>query len=418
MNFKRLIFFFFLITSKIILSQVAQEIPPPNYIKTIQFEQDDTTLNGIPIMEFGSQFEVNFDDIVGDEAFYYYKIKYYDFDWNPTQLSRNEYLEGIDNVRIQNTENSLNSLQIYTHYRIFFPNQSVTQLKKSGNYTIELYNDDDEIIFIRKFILYERQNINIEVAVQRSRTLKHIHQKQNVQFTINTNDFPIINPNNNLKTLILQNRNLQTSINHLKPQYNFANKYIYRYNEESSFWGGNEYWNFDNKEIRNATLNISHVELKNLYHHHLYTHRPRKEAIYTYNPDINGNFVVRNIAANNNDIESEYVWVHFSLASPTIKNKEIHVYGNFNYYNCNENTLLKYDKQSKIYRGKILLKQGFLNFKFVTKDHNNYIDEGAFAGNFDKTENEYIVLAYYRKPGGRFDRAIGIGSNNSTNITN
>jgi len=398
-------------------AQVAIEIPPPEYIKTIQFEQGGNNLNGIPLIEFGSSFEVNFDDIIGDEAFYYYQIKYYNFDWTPTQLSRNEYLDGIDDIRIQDTENSLNSLQIYTHYRVRFPNQNVTRLKISGNYVFELYNDNEELVFTKKFILY-RRGATIQAEIKRSRDLKYINQKQNVQFTINTNDQLIVNPEKNLKTIVLQNQNLNTAIVGLKPQYTIGSKFIYKYNQESSFWAGNEYWNFDNKDVRNATVNISHIELKDIYHNYLYAHAPRKKRIYTYNPDINGNFAIRNLTATNNDIEAEYVWLHFILRIPKIKNKEVHLYGGFNNYTCDESTLLTYDPLSRGYIGKRLFKQGFYNFKYVTKDDDDIIDHGAISGNFDKTENEYNIITYYRAPGARYDKIIGIGTASSANITN
>ncbi len=418
MIIKKAFFYLALVLSPYVIAQKAIEMTPPDYIKTIQFEQNGTNLNGIPILEFENSFEINFDDIVGDEAFYYYKIKYYNFDWTPTQLSRNEYLDGIDNIRIQDTENSLNSLQIYTHYRVRFPNRNVTRLKKSGNYIFELYNDDEELMFSKKFILYERNRISIQAEVKRSRSIQYINQKQNVQFIIDSNDFMIINPQKNLKTIIFQNQNLRTSIDNLKPQYNIGNQYVYKYNEESSFWGSNEYWNFDNKEIRNATVNISHIELKDIYHNYLYPHRPRKNTTYTYNPDVNGNFVIRNLTATNNDVEAEYAWLHFTLVTPKIKDKEVHIYGGFNNYTTDTSTLLKYNPVARGYTGQVLLKQGFHNFKYVTKDVNGVINEGAISGNFDKTENEYIILAYYRGPGDRFDRIIGVGSTNSANITN
>ncbi|MAO07962.1 MAG: DUF5103 domain-containing protein, partial [Alteromonas sp.] len=51
-------------------------------------------------------------------------------------------------------------------------------------------------------------------------------------------------------------------------------------------------------------------------------------------------------------------------------------------------------------------------------DRDGSIEEGAICGNFWQTENDYTVLAYYRGPGERFDRIIGMGRGNSTVITN
>ena len=46
-------------------------------------------------------------------------------------------------------------------------------------------------------------------------------------------------------------------------------------------------------------------------------------------------------------------------------------------------------------------------------DYKNSLD-----GNFWQTENNYQILVYYRKPGGRFDELVGLGQTNSSQITN
>lgn len=397
-------------------AQKAFDLTPPEYIKTVQVSQAGVNLPGIPLIEYGTSFEISFDDIMGDEAYYHYKISYYDYDWKKTILSKNEYLEGLDNFRILDTENSLTTLQIYTHYRLQIPNQNTKALSKTGNYLLEIYNDDEELVFTKKFIVFQRQSF-VRSWVKRSRNLNFIHEKQIVQFEIETEQ-PIINPHKNLKTVIMQNHNLKTAIYDLQPQFNFGNKFTYKYDQESSFWGGNEYWNFDNKEIRNATINISHIELKEIYHNYLYAHFSRKNRSYTFNPDINGNYVIRNLNATNNDIEADYVWLHFSLKIPKTKNKEVHLHGGFNDFETDNSTLLTYNPLTKSYQGKRLFKQGFYNFKYITKNKKGEIEPGSISGNFDKTENEYTILAYYRNPGQRFDAVIGLGNTTSVNISN
>ena len=52
-------------------------------------------------------------------------------------------------------------------------------------------------------------------------------------------------------------------------------------------------------------------------------------------------------------------------------------------------------------------------------DENGKIDPKIQpGGNFWQTENEYQILVYYRRPGGRFDELVGYGQTNSTDITN
>ena len=217
----------------------------------------------------------------------------------------------------------------------------------------------------------------------------------------------------------MQNNNLKTAITDLKPQYTIGTELIYRYDQESSFWGGNEFLNFDNKDVRAANNGVRSVDLKDLYENYLFTDISRADRPYTYNPDINGNFVVRNINAPDPTIEAEYVVMHFSLQYfEDIGDKELHIYGNFNNWTIDGSTYLKYDEYSDTYKTSRLFKQGFYNYKYVLVDRDGSIDEGAVSGNFWQTENDYTVLVYYRELGGRYDRLIGLGMANSTNITN
>ncbi|MFD2564489.1 type IX secretion system plug protein [Aquimarina rubra] len=395
----------------------VEEVNPPDYIKTIQLFGSEE-FSGTPILKLGEPLTIRFDDINGDEADYYYKITYYNFDWTPSALYKNEYLNGFDDIRIVNYENSFNTLQLYSHYILRIPNEDTRGLKVSGNYMIEIYNDDDEIVFSRKFIVYENLS-NVKVYTKRSRDLKYINTRQAVQFEISSPSEILKNPKRTVKTLVIQNNDLKNAITDLIPQFTIANSLVYKYDTEASFWGGNEYLFFDNKEVRSPTANIRRIDLQEIYNNYLYSDIVRANRIYTYNPDINGNFVIRNLRAQNSNTEADYVWMHFSLECyEPLDGGEIHIYGNFNNYVTDDSTRLSYDKENAIYTTKRLFKQGFYNYKYVLVKPDGTIDPGFISGNFDETENEYVVIPYYRAPAARYDRAIGKGIGNSRNITN
>lgn len=398
--------------------EVVTEILPPEYIKTIQLF-GGSEFSGTPVIELGQSIHLEFDDINGDESDYYYKITHHNFDWSPSPLYKNEYLDGFDDVRILNYENSFNTLQLYSHYNLTIPNEDTRGVKVSGNYIITIYDSDEELVFSKKFIVYEKV-ASVKVYTKRSRDLKFINTKQSVQFEIESSKELLRNPKQNVKTLVMQNNDLAHAITNLIPQYTVTNNLIYRYDTESSFWAGNEFLFFDNKEIRSATANIRTTELgEDLYHNYLYTDRVRANRNYTYYPDINGSFVVRNLRADDQDVEADYVWMHFTLESyESAGDGEIHLYGNFNNYQIDESTKMNYDKTKGIYYNQRLFKQGFINYKYILVNRDGSIDPGFISGNFDETENEYTVIPYYRAPGARYDRAIGLGSGNSRNITN
>ncbi|HET8884988.1 MAG TPA: DUF5103 domain-containing protein [Salinimicrobium sp.] len=406
----------FFILPFISFSQIT-ETPPPNFIKTISFGSGNNW-GGIPIIKLGKPIILEFDDIIGDEADYYYSIEHFNFDWTPSGLAESEYLEGFDNIRISNYENSFNTLQIYSHYSLRIPNTDTRALKLSGNYLLSILDANQNVVFSKKFIIYEPIT-KVGVQIKRSRDLSVIEEKQVVHFTINSEELILKNPEENVKTLVLQNGNLKSAKTHLKPQYTLGTELVYKYDQEASFWGGNEFLEFDNKDLRAATMNVRFVELEDLYHHYLFSNFVRSTRPYTYNPDINGGFLVRTLQGQNPDVEAEYVWVHFTLESyQPMGNGKLYIYGGFNHFNISEETELTYNYNTGLYETALLIKQGFYNYKYVYVDGNGEVVPGFVSGNFDETENEYQVVVYYRDIGGRYDRVIGMGTGNSSNITN
>jgi len=361
---------------------------------------------------------LEFDDLIGNEADYYYTIDHYNFDWSTTQLAKSEYLSGFDNQRIRDYDNSFNTYQIYSHYRLTIPNEQTRGLLKSGNYLISIYDDDDVLMFSRKFMIVE-ELVNVGVDIKRSRDVKYINGKQSVDFVIATNSINFNNPLETIKTLVVQNNNLNTAITNLKPQYTLGNQLIYRYTTESSFWAGNEYLFFENKDVRAANVGVQFIDLQDIYHNYLFADVERSKKPYTYNPDINGNFLVTALDADDVSIEADYTMIHFSLLYPQLTNgSAIYVYGNFNNYALNKENKMVFNPQSGYYETAFKLKQGFYNYKYVLVDAKGKLNEGAICGNFYQTENDYKVLVYYRDLGGRYDRLIGLGKASSVNISN
>ena len=398
-------------------AQGIEETAPPVFIRSVIFN-GDSEFSGTPVIPLGHPLRLEFDDIIGDEANYYYTIEHFNYDWTPSDLVESEYLEGFDEVRITEYENSYNTLLLYSHYSLQIPNQDTRGVKVSGNYLLSIFNENDELVFSRKFMVYEPITL-VEVEVKRARDVKFIHTHQVVNFSVNPQEFILKNPEENVKAVILQNNNLKTGIYGISPQYTLGNELVYKYDQETSFWAGNEYLGYDSKDLRAATINVQRIEVQDLYHHFLYTNDVRAFEPYTYNPDINGNFVVRTMQGTDPDIEAEYIWTHFSLKLfEPLEGGELHLYGNFNNYNLDDSTKLTYNPATGLYEVARLFKQGFYNYKYVLLRPNGILDEGFVSGNFDETENEYTVIIYYRPVGGRYDRIIGKGSANSIDITN
>ena len=414
---QKTVLFAFLIISSLLFSQIENEIAPPFNIKTVSFSQSNQ--NTIPIFKLGDSFKFSFDDLYGDEANYYYTISHCDYDWKPSQLPLNDYLTGLDNQRIIDYENSFNTLQMYSHYRLSFPNRFTKGFKVSGNYVLKILNDSREVIFTRKFILYE-DVVSVPMQIKSARNVQVVDQKHNLEFSVVAGDVILQNPIQNIKILLLQNGLFNTAITNIKPMFTIGNNLIYKYDKETQFWAGNEFLFFDTKDVRVAANSIRRIDAKGTYNSYLYTNHARANTEYTYFPDANGNFMVRNINANNNDndVVADYTWVFFSLSVPSyFGSNDIYVSGWFNNFGLNAESKMDYNKEKGIYEKAIMVKQGFTNYMFTLADKKGKVDfENAIDGNFFQTENNYFAIVYYRSNSDRYDRVIGKGMASSVDI--
>jgi hypothetical protein len=376
-------------------------------IKSIQLRPLQEN-NFVSIVPLGTVLELSFDDLDADSKEYQYKIEHMTNNWQSSNLSSSQYIDGFDQNTIIDVTNSFNTFQNYTHYSVQIPNIN-TVITKSGNYLLSVLNYDDEVIFTRRFVLYENATI-VVVTVDRSRDTKTLNTQQTVQFSINHPKIQINNPQQEIKVVILKNNNWNEKITNLQPTFFKPNQLLYTYTNQTNFWGGNEYLNFDNKIIRNSSLNVVKVEKKDIFHHYLYpfSYNPYRE--YKYNPDINGQFVIKTIEASDSKTEADYVMMHFKvLIDKPLTNKEVFVYGAFNNFSISNENKMDYNAEERAYKANILLKQGFYNYTYATLDSNKSINTNDINGSFFETENEYTIIVYYKPFGSFYERVIGIG---------
>lgn len=387
------------------------------FISTRFFSQNIKSIQLRPLQEnnfsaivpLGTPLEISFDDLEADSKDYQYKIEHMTHDWKSSRLSSSQFIDGFDQNTIVNVSNSFNTLQNYTHYSVRIPNIN-TVITKSGNYLLSILNTDDDVIFTRRFVLYE-PSTTVGVTVERSRNSKTLNTQQTIEFIINHPKIKINNPAQEVHVVILKNNNWEEKITNLQPTFFRPNQLSYTYTNKTNFWGGNEYLNFDNKFIRNNSLNVVKIIKKDVFHHYLYPFEFNPFRKYSYNPDINGQFVIRTLEANDSKTEADYAMIHFTLSvEEAFSDKEVYVYGAFNDFKITDENKMYFDLEERAYKANILLKQGFYNYTFATKETNGNSNTNDVNGSFYETENEYTVIVYYKPFGSFFERVVGIGT--------
>ncbi len=377
---------------------------PPEYIGTATASVNDYPYKHT-IARLGQPVFISFDDLEGDEKTYYYRIKRFDENWKPTSLVPSEYIDGFDSDMIQQAENSVATLYGYTHYSFQIPNAQ-TRIKLSGNYLIEILDEDDETVFNFPVIFYENV-LPVSVKVQYPQQVNKIKTHQWVTFTVHTGNAGRIQ-NAYLKPVVLKNENLLEARIFELPTFDAGNKLEYRDPEKGLFWGGNEFFSFQSRDLRGYNPGVDSVRGRVEYYFYL---RPAYYfSEYTEWRDIDGSFIIDTKQGSEPAVEADYVRVIFRLHPDAVKtNQPVYVIGRFNQWYPDESHRLSYNSQTGFYEANILLKQGHYDYFFVGKNPDGSINWSLISPGFSQTENRYTVLVYYKEPGSRYTRVLGMG---------
>lgn len=377
-------------------------------IQSIQLFNPQTN-DETPVISMGQQLILRFDDLTNSSEVYRYTIKHYDRNWQDDNLFFSEIANGQMNAMLDEFQYSFNTLQPYTHYVLRFPNEKI-QPKISGNFELIVYKRSaDQPIIKRRFSIVEDQ-VNLALNISRFADAKtpNLNQRVEVQAVAKAGD---LTSNVNSMTLtLMQNNNPNMVISGQKPSATMGNKLLFQ-QLNLIFPGNNEFYYFDNKNMRMAADMVRATEVldgvNQTYLHPVWAY----PLNYQYQPDVNGAWYYRRNdlgLERNAEREADYSWVHFSLDSEPM-NKELYILGGFNDFQPKKEFQMQYDEASQKYIAKIYLKQGFYNYILATKEANGSLNFGEINGNFWQTENLYQAFLYYRPFGRNYDGLIGYG---------
>lgn len=379
-------------------------------IRTVQLRP---SLNPLaqPIIKLGSPevLQLDFDDLSGEFTNYNYTVVHCTYDWQPSDLIKAQYIEGMQEYYLQDFEYSINTYVPYTHYQLTIPNQNM-RFTISGNYLLIIYRNSnpDDVVLTRRFMIYE-EKVNVVGSLIRATQLDERDSHQQLNFNLIHQGYDIPNPFLDLHVNILQNSRWDNARFDIKPKFIRNQEMDFNFEGENAFTGGNEFRGFDTKQLTELTLNVRKTVLDSNYTVYLVPEIPRLATRYSFLQDANGRFIIRRLNSNTPETEADYAWVDFYLATPKYSEGNVYVFGQLSDWRVQPRFKLSYDENAQAYKGKVLLKQGFYNYEYVVfDDYQQVVDETLIEGSHWETRNEYTILVYHREIGIRYDRLIAV----------
>ena len=363
----------------------------------------------LPIITLNSNDFVNisFDDLTHEYHRYCYKIEHCEADWQTSSaLFESDYIDGFASGNtIDDVQQSTNTVQLYTHYNISFPNNKCRP-KISGNYRVTIYDENDEKhVVCRAYFMIVEPSMGVHLNVTTNTDIDINGKHQQVEMAVDYGNNIVSNPQTQIKTVVMQNNRWDNAVVNARPQYIKANGLQWIHCKDFIFDGGNEYRKFETLDVTHTTMGLESINWDgHNYHAWIWTDEPRPS--YIYDKDANGAFLIRNSDNIDNDVNSDYIITHFRLKSPQTADP-IYINGFFTNDRFLPQYEMKWNEKNQQYEGELLLKQGYYSYQYLMMKPEGKLKPVPSEGNFCQTENTYQALVYFKSNSDRTDRLVG-----------
>lgn len=349
---------------------------------------------------------IDFDLLKNHSESLQYQLIHCDKDWKTSNISSMDAIDGFDTDYIENQKISYGPIQQYIHYNFKLPNNH-TNFLISGNYIIKIFSEGESnkpIANIKFFVSEQSSNVNFNIDESSDVEQSKYLQSYEIECTYNSSN--TIDPFSNIYINIEQNHQTFNQQWISGPNFIKENKLVFLPDEEQTFNGGNEFRFFDISSFRNGSQFVEKTYFEDTsYKIILKIDQKRSYRQYLEYKDMNGRFFIRTYDNDEADFQSEYGWVEFKLNMRKELIDSIFIYGQLSNWKLDDSFLMKYDSTSKTYSNQLLLKQGYYNYIYVTKN-SEFISTRKIEGAHFQTNNEYVIKVYYRDPLEMYDRIM------------
>lgn len=381
-------------------------------IRSVQLYREGWNLS-YPVIKLGGDEKLilHFDLLDDNPESYYYTFVHCDRNWNESSIFPSDFIEGIPENLVENYKPSFNTRVSYYHYKLTFPNERA-RLKLSGNYIIKIFpvGEPDKPVLQKRFMITEDIAV-IRADIQRAQVTQFYETGQQIEFSVSYPSIRVTDARREISAAILQNGQWAYARTDLAPD--FIAPYELRYSslsEKNIFPGRNEYRYFDIKSLRYLSEYVRAIDfVESSYHVFLMPSDNREGKPYFYWQDFNGKYYVAVQEGRDMDTDADYVWVWFTLPSRyEADGGKVYIFGALTNWEFLPEGAMTYNREKAQYEGSLLLKQGWYNYEYLfLREGQKTAFPSLFEGNYYETENDYLILVYYRNPMTRYERLIG-----------
>ncbi|HEU4470013.1 MAG TPA: DUF5103 domain-containing protein [Flavisolibacter sp.] len=417
MKYSAVLCFFFL---ALVMQAGAQDIIRNAQIKSIKLYKpgDQTSFPLVPLGSTGD-LELHFDDLDVRIKNYYYTFQLCNADWTPSILHGFEYINGFQNTRITNYRNSSLATTKYVHYQAVVPDRNCYP-KRSGNYLLKVFldNDTSKLVFAKRMVVVDNK-ASLSSAIQQPFNASLFRTGHRLNIGVQTDSRIQVMSPSDLKVVILQNNNWQTSVFLDRPTIYRGNYYEYSDEAYTALPAGKEFRWIDLRSLRLRSDRMQDINNRSdTVHVYVKPDPNRSTQVYVYYRDLNGMYTIETLESINPFWQGDYALVHFSYFPPgnkALEGSDVYLFGEFTNYASDTTGKMVFSPERGAYEKTLFLKQGYYNYLYVTQPYGGkgFPDYSQVEGNFFGTENSYTVLVYYRPFGARADELIGYSTTNS-----
>ena len=363
----------------------------------------------LPVMKLNSadRLYVGFDELSHDYHRYICHIERCEADWTTaTEMFESDWLNGFNDLIVDDYEHSINTTVPYTHYQFSLPNDQC-HLKMSGNYRLHIQEDgtDEDVLTVEFMVTEQSMQLSMTATTNTDQDTNGRHQQ--VSMSIGYMNHSVVRPDEQIQTVVMQNGREDNCRRNVRPAFVNQNGQEWSHAMEYIFDAGNEYRKYEVLDPTHPTMGIDYIRWDG-DHYQVFPYISEPRPNYLYDEDADGAFYIRNSDNRENDIISDYVWINYRLKSDPVSDGYIVIDGQWTTENS-ETYRMTYDENAGMYTASILQKQGHYSYQYLWEDSRGTRRPLPSEGNFYPTENRYQAFIYFKEVGGRTWRLTAFG---------